>query len=112
MRRFTQARLSGPQTHRWALQWLLDARLLRDHGLPRTLAVLEGPLNDPLLGVGLRWLRRRAWPVAIDWHLLPYYGPSAAATRSIAASRGRPPPAFMPTPRPASCTRDGATPWP
>ena len=43
-------------------------------GLPRTLPVLEGRLNDALLGVGARRLRRRAWPVAIDWHLAPYYG--------------------------------------
>jgi hypothetical protein len=119
MRPFPEARLSGTQVHRWALQWLLDARLLRDHGplctaaavcnvllhaaarlasllaacrdlsaapspqavfralqgrLPRTLAALEGRLNDALLGAGLPRLRRRAWPVAIDWHLAPYYG--------------------------------------
>jgi hypothetical protein len=43
-------------------------------GLPRTLAVLENRLNDALIGVGARRLRRRAWPVAIDWHLVPYYG--------------------------------------
>jgi len=119
MRPFTEAQLSCNQVQRWALQWLLDARLLRDHGpvctaaavwnvllraaarltsllaacrdlsaapssqaalqalkrgLPRTLPVLEGRLNDALLGVGARRLRRRAWPVAIDWHLAPYYG--------------------------------------
>jgi hypothetical protein len=119
MRSSQDAHLSSPQVHRWALQWLLDARLLRDHGpvctaaavwnvllyaaarlaslvaacrdlsaapsqqaafqalkggLPRTPAVLERRLNDALLGAAARRPRRRAWPVAIDWHLVPYYG--------------------------------------
>jgi putative transposase len=119
MRRVKDTRLSCTQIHHWALRWLLDARLLRDHGpactavavrnvllraaarltslvaacrdlsaapspravfralrdgRPRTLPVLEGRLNEALLGVGVRRLRRRAWPVAIDWHLVPYYG--------------------------------------
>jgi hypothetical protein len=32
MRPFREARLPGTQVHYWALQWLLEARLLRDHG--------------------------------------------------------------------------------
>ena len=32
MRPSQDVRLSSSQIHRWALQWLLDARLLRDHG--------------------------------------------------------------------------------
>jgi hypothetical protein len=44
-------------------------------GLPKTLSVLEKRLNKALtddLPHGFR--RRRAWWVAIDWHLEPYYG--------------------------------------
>ena len=134
MRPRQEARLSGTQIHRWALQWLLEARLLRDHGplctamavcnvllhaaarlvsllvacrdlsaapsaqavfralqggLPRTLPVLEGRLNDALLGVGLRRLRRRAWPVAIDWHLVPYYGRPQRSRNEIYCSKPR-----------------------
>jgi hypothetical protein len=129
-----ETRLSCSQIHRWALQWLLDARLLRDHGplctavavcnvllhaaarltsllaacrdlsatpspqavfralqggLPRTLAVLEGRLNDAPLGVGARRLRRRAWPVAIDWHLVPYYGRPQRSRNEIYCSKPR-----------------------
>src|SRR5262245_48173303 len=119
MRFCNGTRLSGTHIHRWALQWLLHARLLRDRGLactaaavwdvllsaaarltsllvacralcaapssqavfnalrgglPRTLPVLENRLNEALAGVGARRLRRRCWPVAIDWHRVPYYG--------------------------------------
>jgi Transposase DDE domain len=43
-------------------------------GLPKTLPVLERRLNDALTGQLPRRLRRRTWQVAIDWHLVPYYG--------------------------------------
>jgi hypothetical protein len=43
-------------------------------GLPRTLPVLERRLNEALTGQLPRSTRRRAWHVAIDWHLVPYYG--------------------------------------
>jgi DDE family transposase len=111
--------ISSGEVHQWALQWLLDARLLKDHGwlctaavvwnvvlragarmisifaacrdlahapsdqavfdalsdgLPKTLRVLEGRLNEVLTGHLPRVMRRRAWEVAIDWHLVPYYG--------------------------------------
>lgn len=46
---------------------------LRD-GLPKTLRVLERRLNESLTGQLSRTMRRRAWEVAIDWHLVPYYG--------------------------------------
>src|ERR1700681_4301331 len=42
--------------------------------LPRTLPVLEKRLNGALTGSMPRRLQRRAWQVAIDWHLTPYYG--------------------------------------
>ena len=111
--------VSSAEVHQWALQWLIEARLLQDHGwlctavvvwnvvlraaarmvsvlaacrdlseapsqqavfnaledgLPRTLQVLEKRLNIALLGTWPRRLRRRRWEVAIDWHLVPYYG--------------------------------------
>jgi putative transposase len=43
-------------------------------GLPQTLSVLERRLNDGLTHALPRRLRRRAWDIAIDWHLVPYYG--------------------------------------
>jgi len=42
--------------------------------LPMTLPVLERRLNDALIGPLPRRMRRRAWEIAIDWHLQPYYG--------------------------------------
>jgi hypothetical protein len=45
-----------------------------EDGLPKTLPVLERRLNDALTGPLPRHMRRRAWEVAIDWHLQPYYG--------------------------------------
>ena len=43
-------------------------------GLPKTLRVLERQLNESLTGHLPRGMRRRSWEVAIDWHLVPYYG--------------------------------------
>jgi len=43
-------------------------------GLPRTLSVLEKRLHQALTDHCHRHLRRRSWQVAIDWHLVPYYG--------------------------------------
>ena len=45
-----------------------------EDGLPKTLSVLERRLNESLTGPLPRRMRRRAWEVAIDWHLQPYYG--------------------------------------
>jgi hypothetical protein len=45
-----------------------------DDTLPKTLPVLERRLNEALTGDLPRRMRRRAWEVAIDWHLSPYYG--------------------------------------
>jgi hypothetical protein len=52
-------------------QGLLNA--LND-GLPKTLSVLQRRLNEALTGPLSRTMRRRAWELAIDWHLVPYYG--------------------------------------
>ncbi len=43
-------------------------------GLPKTLPVLEHRLNEALTGHLPRRMRRKNWKVAIDWHLVPYYG--------------------------------------
>lgn len=43
-------------------------------GLPRTLPVLEKRLNGALSHGWPRRLQRRRWEVAIDYHLVPYYG--------------------------------------
>jgi hypothetical protein len=110
---------STAEVHRCALDWLLQAGLLRDvgrlysatviwnvllraaarsvsifaacrdlahapsddavfsalvRGLPKTRVVLERRVNETLTGRLPRWLRRRAWQLAIDLHLKPYYG--------------------------------------
>jgi hypothetical protein len=45
-----------------------------EDGLPKTLSVLERRLNEALTAQLPARMRRRAWQVAIDWHLQPYYG--------------------------------------
>jgi len=45
-----------------------------EDGLPKTLSVLECRLNEALTGELPRRMKRRQWQVAIDWHLVPYYG--------------------------------------
>jgi hypothetical protein len=120
MRSRTNCTVSASQVHRWALQWLLQAELLKkgrqrtctaevvwsivlraavqmisicaacldmadgpsdqavfdalEAGLPKTLSVLERRLNESLTDYLPRSMRRRAWHIAIDWHLVPYYG--------------------------------------
>ena len=120
--------ISGGEVHQWAVQWLLDAKLLADHGwlctatvvwsvvlraaarmisvhaacqdlsdgpcgqsvfnalsagLPKTLPVLERRLNEALTGHLSRGMRRHTWEVAIDWHLVPYYGDPQASRNEI-----------------------------
>jgi hypothetical protein len=45
-----------------------------EEGLPRTLRALENQLHAALTNHVPNRVRRRRWPVAIDWHLIPYYG--------------------------------------
>lgn len=52
----------------WAVMTALE------DGLPKTLPVLERRLNEALTGPLPRRMRKRAWHVAIDFHLDPYYG--------------------------------------
>lgn len=119
MRSRTSCIITSVEVHAWTLNWLRQARLLKDHGwkctaavvlnivlraaarstsisaacrdlsggpsdqavmtaleegIPKTLPVLERRLNEALTANLPRRMRRRAWPVAIDWHLSPYYG--------------------------------------
>ena len=111
--------INSCDVHGWALGWLLQAQLLKDHGwlctaavtwnillraasrtvsifaacrdlagapsdqavfnalsdgLPKTLKSLERRLNEALSAPLPRRLLRHSWRVAIDWHLVPYYG--------------------------------------
>lgn len=52
-------------------------------GLPRTLRVLEKRLNWALTHSWPRRLQRRRWQVAIDWHLVPYYGEAHKSRNEI-----------------------------
>jgi hypothetical protein len=119
MRSGTNCIITSAEVYSWGQQWLLQARLIKDHGwrctaavvlgivlraaarsisvsaacrdlakgpsdqavmtaledgLPKTLPVLERRLNEALVGYLPRRMRRRAWQVAIDLHLDPYYG--------------------------------------
>jgi putative transposase len=58
-----------------------------EEGLPKTLPVLERRLNEALTGELPRNLRRRAWQVAIDWHLVPYYGQPYRSRNEICRSQ-------------------------
>lgn len=111
--------ISSSEVHEWTLNWLLQGKLLKDHGwlctavvvwnivlraaaqkistgaacrdlakapsdqavydaltdgLPKTRTVLERRLNEVLAFPLSRGMRRKKWEVAIDWHLVPYYG--------------------------------------
>ena len=119
MRSTKSLTISSREVATWALNWLVEGKLLKDHGwlctaavvwkivvraaarmtsvnaacrdlsnapsdqaifdaladgLPKTLPVLERRLNEAITGHLPRPLRKRAWEVAIDWHLVPYYG--------------------------------------
>jgi cell division protein ZapA (FtsZ GTPase activity inhibitor) len=52
-------------------------------GLPKTLSVLEKRLNWALTNAWPRRLQRRCWQVAIDWHLVPYYGEAHKSRNEI-----------------------------
>jgi hypothetical protein len=124
--------VNSSQTHQWALEWLLQADLLKARGrvctavvvwsivlraasrmvsifaacqdladapssqavfdalvagLPKTLALLERRLNESLTGHLPRRMRRRSWQLAIDWHLVPYYGEPNKSRNELYHSR-------------------------
>jgi DDE family transposase len=56
-------------------------------GLPRTLPVLEKRLNWALTNSWPSRLKRRRWEVAIDWHLIPYYGQAHQSRNEICRSK-------------------------
>ena len=58
-------------------------------GLPRTLPVLEKRLNRALTSSLPRRLQRRRWQVAIDWHLVPYYGEAHKSRNEIYRSQAK-----------------------
>lgn len=57
--------------------------------LPRTLPVLEKRLNWALTTSWPRRLQRRCWQVAIDWHLIPYYGEAYHSRNELYRSKQR-----------------------
>jgi hypothetical protein len=67
-------------------QAVFDALL---DGLPRTLPVLEKRLNRALLYAWPARCQRRRWQVAIDWHLVPYYGEAYQSRNEIYRSKPR-----------------------
>jgi putative transposase len=120
--------ISSGEVQQWALNWLQESKLLKDHGwkctalvvwsivlraaarmtsiytacrdladapsdqaifdalhggLPKTLKVLERRLNESLTGHLSRPMRRGTWELAIDWHLVPYYGQPQASRNEL-----------------------------
>jgi hypothetical protein len=60
-----------------------------EDGLQRTLPVLEKRLNGALTHSWPRRLQRRRWQVAIDWHLVPYYGEAYQSRNEIYHSQSK-----------------------
>jgi hypothetical protein len=58
-------------------------------GLPRTLRALENQLHSALTNHIPARVRKRAWSVAIDWHLVPYYGQPLASGNELYHSQPR-----------------------
>ncbi len=59
-------------------------------GLPRTLPVLEKRLNSAWTTTSWsRRLQRHRWQVAIDWHLVPYYGEAYKSRNELYRSKQR-----------------------
>ena len=58
-----------------------------EEGLSKTLPVLERRLNEALTGNLPRRTHRRAWHVAIDWHLIPYYGQPCRSRNELCRSQ-------------------------
>ena len=56
-------------------------------GLPKTLRALENQLHAALTNHIPTRVRKRSWPVAIDWHLVPYYGRPLASPNELYRSK-------------------------
>lgn len=85
---------------------------LRAH-LPKQGPALERRLNTLLrLPSFLPWVAGRVFPIAIDYHAIPYYGlPKKVAVNCAAASPNVARPGSTPTPRRAWSSPGGGTPW-
>jgi hypothetical protein len=72
--------------------------------LPKQAPALERRLNELLrLSSFLPWLASRLFPIAIDYHAIPYYGdPKKVAANCDAANPNEARPSSTPMPRPAS----------
>jgi hypothetical protein len=81
--------------------------------LPKQVPALERRLNELLrLPSFLPWLAGRLFPIAIDYHAIPYYGlPKKVVANCDAASPNAARPSSTPTPRPAWWSPGGVTPW-
>jgi hypothetical protein len=81
--------------------------------LPKQGPALERRLNELLrLPSFLPWLAGRLFPIAIDYHAIPYYGsPKKVAANCDAVSRNAARPSPTPTPRRAWLSPDGVTLW-
>jgi hypothetical protein len=81
--------------------------------LPKQVPALERRLNE-LLRVPnfLPWLAGRLFPIAIDYHAIPYYGlPKKVVANCDAAGPNAARPSSTPTPRPVWSPPGGVTPW-
>lgn len=81
--------------------------------LPKQVPALERRLNELLrLPTFLPWLAGRLFPIAIDYHAIPYYGsPKKVAANCDGASPNAARPGSTPTPRRAWSPPAGVTPW-
>ena len=81
--------------------------------LPKQVPALERRLNELLrLPSFLPWLAGRLFPIAVDYHAIPYYGsPKKVAANCGAASPTAARPGSTRTPRRASSSPGGGTPW-
>ena len=81
--------------------------------LPKQVPALERRLNELLrLPSFLPWLAGRLFPIAIDYHAIPYYGSAKKVTANCgAASPNAARPSSTPTPRRAWSSPGGGTPW-
>ena len=81
--------------------------------LPKQAPALERRLNELLrLPSFCPWVAGRLFPIAVDYHAIPYYGrPKKVTANCDAASPTAARPSFTPTPRRAWSSPGGGTPW-
>jgi len=81
--------------------------------LPKQAPALERRLNELLrLPSFFPWVAGRLFPIAIDYHAIPYYGrPKKVTANCDGASPNAARPGFTPMPRRAWSSPGGGTPW-